>query len=175
MSGHYASSLELFLNATSAISHGAIDWVADTSMGVLLINTANYFAAHGNEAVALATDQDVADVAGIANVIHRRLLITDTDPVGTLLGAPLLPGPDLVGNARTAVGGVADASDVIFKAVVSVPAADPIGGLIIYKNASGVDASSPLLCLVTLAGTVLPNGGDIKLAWDNGANKVFKI
>lgn len=53
-------------------------------------------------------------------------------------------------------------------------------GAVLYKD-TGVAATSPLICWVdTLAGavaitTIVSNGGDITLAWDTGANKIFAL
>ena len=74
----------------------------------------------------------------------------------------------------TPSAGVCDGADVTFTAV---PAnAGSLGAIIVYKG-TGNDANSPLVAFID-AGTglpVTPNGGDIAVAWDNGANKIFKL
>lgn len=75
--------------------------------------------------------------------------------------------------SKTVTAGVADATDVTFTAVASGAA---IQYVLIYKD-TGVAATSPLIALIDTATglPVTPNGGDITIAWDNGANKIFKL
>ena len=74
--------------------------------------------------------------------------------------------------AKTTAAGVGDAADVTFTAVTG----DPSEALVIYKD-TGSAATSPLLAILDTATglPVTPNGGDITVAWDNGANKIFKL
>ena len=56
---------------------------------------------------------------------------------------------------------------------------DPCEALIIYKH-TGTDATSRLIAYIdTVTGpaalSVTPNGGDITIVFDNGANKIFKL
>ena len=75
-------------------------------------------------------------------------------------------------TGKSATDGVADASDVTISAVSGAQ----ITRIAIYKyNAS--DAAARLIALID-TGTgipVTPNGGDIIVQWDNGANKIFKL
>ena len=168
MSGLYASFKELLAsNGTSPATYTAIDWRTD-NIGVMLINYANYVPTrHATEALALATDVNVAAVAGYTNVEHRRLLATDNDELGAVLGATLLPGVGGGPPPRDATAGSCDGGDIVYLAVPSVPTADPVSGLIIYQVGAS-DATSPLIALVSfLPTTITPNGGDIKVQWDN--------
>lgn len=74
--------------------------------------------------------------------------------------------------SKTVTGGAFDAADVTFPTVTG----DPSEALIIYKD-TGVESTSPLIMYIdTATGLgVTPNGGDISVVWDNGANKIFKI
>ena len=74
--------------------------------------------------------------------------------------------------AKTVTAGVADAGDVTFPAVTGAAS----GALVIYKS-TGTDSTSPLIAYIDVATglPVTPNGGDITVAWDNGANKIFKL
>jgi len=74
--------------------------------------------------------------------------------------------------SKTATAGVADAANVTFSAVTG----DPSEALVIYKD-SGVEATSPLIAYIDTATglPVTPNGGDITVTWDDGANKIFKL
>lgn len=68
--------------------------------------------------------------------------------------------------------GVCDGQDVTFPAV----SGDQSEALIIYKD-TGVEGTSPLVAYIDQATglPVTPNGGDITVQWDNGANKIFKL
>jgi len=176
MSGVYEIAKELFITPTGASGLAQIDWRLN-DIGIALINYANYIpTVYASEAAAfdIATgDATYADLLVHTNVVHTVLTGTDTDELGAVLGSTLLPpvGGLPFGNRETradGVGGVADAGDVIFKMVASIPAKDPISGLVIYDFTSGVNLTSPLICLVDLTGSpVIPNTGDIKVAWDN--------
>lgn len=75
-------------------------------------------------------------------------------------------------GTKTVTNGVADAADVTLSAVTG----DPAESIDIYKH-TGVEATSRLICNIDTATglAVTPNGGDITVAWDSGANKIFKL
>ena len=79
-------------------------------------------------------------------------------------------GVVLTGKAST--DGAADANDVTFTNVTGVESE----ALLIYKD-TGDNATSPLIALIDSATglPITPNGGDIIVVWDNGANKIFKL
>lgn len=68
--------------------------------------------------------------------------------------------------------GVADANDTVHPSVTG----DTVEAIILYKD-TGVEGTSPLIAYIDTATglPVTPNGGDITIAWDNGANKIFKL
>lgn len=74
--------------------------------------------------------------------------------------------------SKTATAGVADAADLTFSTVTG----DVSEALIIYKD-SGVEGTSQLIAYIDTATglPVTPNGGDIVVQWDSGANKIFKL
>ena len=74
--------------------------------------------------------------------------------------------------SKTATAGVADAADVTFTAVTG----DPCEALVIWKD-TGTAATSQLIAYIDTATglPVTPNGGNITVTWDNGANKIFKL
>jgi hypothetical protein len=88
-----------------------------------------------------------------------------------------VPSAARVGTAqtlgtKTVTDGVADAADVTFTSVTG----DPCEGILIYKD-TGNEATSRLIAFLD-TGTglpVTPNGGNITITWDNGANKIFKL
>ena len=73
---------------------------------------------------------------------------------------------------KSATGGAADANDVTFSAVSGAS----IEAIIIYVD-TGVESTSPLIAYIDTATglPITPNGGDIIVTWDNGANKIFKL
>jgi hypothetical protein len=75
-------------------------------------------------------------------------------------------------GSKTATAGVADAADVTFTAVSGVQSE----ALVLYKH-TGTDGTSQLIAYIDTATglPVLPNGGDITVQWDKGANKIFKL
>lgn len=74
--------------------------------------------------------------------------------------------------SKTVAAGVADAADVTLSAVTG----DPSEYIVLYKD-TGSAATSRLIALIDTATNlpVTPNGGDIIIQWDNGANKIFKL
>jgi len=74
--------------------------------------------------------------------------------------------------SKTSTLGVADAADKTLAAV----SGDQFEYIVIYLD-SGVDATSWLIaCIDTATGLpCTPNGGDITVAWDAGANRIFKL
>lgn len=75
-------------------------------------------------------------------------------------------------SGKSATGGAADANDVTFTSVSGAS----VEAIIIYKD-TGVDASSPLIAYIDTATglPITPNGGDIIVVWDGGANRIFKL
>ena len=74
---------------------------------------------------------------------------------------------------KTTSAGVADASDTVLSSV----SGDQCEALILVKD-TGSDATSLLIGYIDTAAAglpVTPNGGDITITWDNGANKIFKL
>lgn len=85
--------------------------------------------------------------------------------------ARVATSPPLTG--KTAGGGIADANDVTFSSV----SGDPAEAIIIYRVGS-LETNSHLIAYidtVTSGLPVTPNGGDIYVVWDDGANKIFKL
>jgi hypothetical protein len=71
--------------------------------------------------------------------------------------------------------GVLDADDITIASVTG----DPIGALIIYKDA-GTESTSPLVLFIdhdasANALTFTPNGGSCTITWPNGATKIAKL
>ena len=78
--------------------------------------------------------------------------------------------------SKTVVGGVFDAADVTFSAVAANTAIS-INQIVIYQD-TGTASTSPLIAVIDSASSglpITPNGGDITVSWDNGANKIFAL
>jgi hypothetical protein len=111
---------------------------------------------------------------------HRVILHDDADDTVNLTTDDFLN--DVASAARVAVSGalgspthtagVADASDVTFTSVTG----DQAERLVIYQH-TGTESTSDLVASIDTATglPVTPNGGNITVAWDNGANKIFKL
>lgn len=75
--------------------------------------------------------------------------------------------------SKTVTNGVFDAADVTFSTVTG----DQSEAVLIYKD-TGVEATSNLIALLDTAQSglpITPNGGDIDVAWDSGASKIFAL
>lgn len=99
--------------------------------------------------VNLATHQFLSDITAVGRVATSAALAS-----------------------KTVTAGVADAADVTFTAVVG----DPSEAVVLYKD-TGTATTSPLIAYIDTATglPVTPNGGDIVVVWDNGANKIYKL
>ena len=75
-------------------------------------------------------------------------------------------------TGKTTTGGAADANDITFSSV----SGSSIEAIVIYAD-TGTEATSPLIAFIDTATglPITPNGGDIIVTWDNGANKIFKL
>ena len=73
----------------------------------------------------------------------------------------------------SSAAGVADATDVTLSTVTG----DTSEALVIYQH-TGVDSTASLMVYIDTASAglpITPNGADITITWDNGANKIFKL
>ena len=75
-------------------------------------------------------------------------------------------------TSKTTTDGVADAADVTFSSVTG----NQSEYIVVYQD-TGTPSTSRLIALVDTATglPVTPNGGDIVVQWDSGANKIFKL
>lgn len=75
-------------------------------------------------------------------------------------------------SAKTTTAGVANAAAATFSSV-SGPTCN---ALVIYRD-TGTASTSRLIAYITSAVglPVTPNGGNITINWDTGANKIFKL
>ena len=75
--------------------------------------------------------------------------------------------------SKTFTGGVFDAADV----TVSAVSGDPFESIVIYNNTPASEPAKDLIAFIDTATGLptTPNGGDITVVFDSGANKIFKI
>ena len=74
--------------------------------------------------------------------------------------------------SKTVAAGVADADNITFPTV----SGDVSEALVIYQD-TGSAATSRLICYIDTATglPITPNGGDITVTWDSGADRIFKL
>ncbi len=74
--------------------------------------------------------------------------------------------------SKTVTLGVADAADVTLSSVTG----DQSEYLVIYYDSTVESTSRLIACIDSATGLpVTPNGGNIDVQWDSGANKIFKL
>ena len=83
-----------------------------------------------------------------------------------VVGTPVTLG------TKTVTNGVFDAADSTFSSV----SGSTVEAIVLYKD-TGSAATSPLIAYIDSATNlpVTPNGGDIDITWDSGANKIFAL
>jgi hypothetical protein len=133
---------------------------------------ANALYAKGKEKIlsgAINFSADTIKVALVRNTYPQNLA---ADEFYTDISAYVVGTPQTL-DTKTITAGVFDAADAVFS---TVAAGDTLEGVVIYKD-SGVAGTSPLLVYVdTIIGFPLAtNGGDITIAWDNGAYRIFSL
>jgi hypothetical protein len=104
---------------------------------------------HGTDTPNVSTDDNLDDIGAGARVATSNSL-----------------------DSPTVTNGVADAADEVLSAVSGAT----VESIVIYKH-TGTESTSRLIAYIDSAtGLALtPNGGDVTIAWDNGANKIFKL
>jgi hypothetical protein len=144
----------LYDKGRNAFARGDILWKATggSTIRALLVDAAGY-------TPDLAADELLSAIPAGARVANGG--------AQTRAGAPALTLLD-------PVAGVCDANDITFTAVSAGGALEYI---VIFRDDGVADASSPLIALIDTATglPVTPGGGNITVAWDDGANKIFKL
>jgi hypothetical protein len=83
-------------------------------------------------------------------------------------------------TSKTVTDGIADAADVTFTAVAANAGNH---SLLIFQSSAvtgGADVAATAQRVIGWIDTgtnlpIVPNGGDVTIGWDNGANKIFKL
>lgn len=116
-------------------------------------------------------DLDADDIRVIlVDLADYTLDITNHDFLDDVPAAARVAVVALTGES--VAGRVFDANDAVFASVTG----DPSEALIIYKH-TGTESTSRLIAYIDTATglPVTPNGADITVQWDNGANKIFTL
>lgn len=108
------------------------------------------FVDHADDTPVPATDDFLDDILGAARVATSGAFAS-----------------------KTFTAGVFDAADVTLTAVTG----DPFESIVIYDNTPGTEATKDLIAFIDTATGLptTPNGGDITVQWDAGANRIFKL
>jgi hypothetical protein len=145
----------LFDSARNSFARGEILWKATA----------------GSVVRAFLIDAD-ADAPNLATDDFLNDILTTARKGGTGGGTGRADGIQL--TLLDPVAGVCDASDIVFPTVTGGVQCE---GILLYVDDGAAEASSRLIAYIDNA-TGLPvttNGADINVAWDNGANKIFKL
>jgi hypothetical protein len=138
----------LYENGRNYFLTGSINWAAGP-IRVGLVSISN---------------QPTAYVFSAGNDVHYASV-----PTGARVGMSIASLGSLA-----AASGIADAADAVFSAV----SGPTVGAIVVFKSTATANASDwPLIAYIDTATglPVGPNGGDITVQWDNGANKIFKL
>jgi hypothetical protein len=75
--------------------------------------------------------------------------------------------------SKTFTAGVFDAADVTVASVTG----DQFESIVLFNDTPGTEATKDLIAKIDTATGLpcTPNGGDITVQWDNGANRIFKL
>lgn len=108
------------------------------------------FVDHADDTPVAATDDFLDDIASAARVATSGAFAS-----------------------KTFTGGVFDAADVVLTSVTG----DPFESIVIYNNTPGTEATKDLIAFIDTATGLptTPNGADITVQWDSGANRIFAI
>lgn len=115
-------------------------------------------------------------VSGYTADLATHKFVSDVTTAGGTLVATATLSP------KTITDGTADAGDVTYSAVA---AGDPIEHILVFQASAvtgGADVAASAQRVIALydsstgvALPVTPNGGDITVQWDSGANKMFTL
>lgn len=116
----------------------------------------------------------LTDNIKVALVTNGYVPNTTTDQFLSIIGGGNIPTNGKSANlaSKTSTLGTANAANITFFSVTGSTATQ----IVLYKD-TGSDATSPLIMLIDTATNlpVIPNGGDISVQWDSGANKIFTL
>lgn len=144
----------LFDKGRNLFAEGGVNWQAGGSnVRAVLVKTAY--------AVNIANHQYASDLG--ANMVANGGNLATNDQANSANVAPTTP-----------VAGVCRGANITFGSVAT--AAGNCSYIVLFVG-TGNDSNSPLLAYIDTATglPVTPNGGDIAVNWDQGANGIFKL
>ncbi len=135
--------------ARQAFLEGALSWSSET-IRCYLVDTADY-------TVAIDTDTDVSNIASAGRVGQSPAFTSKDQTLGTADAANVTLSDDGTGS-----GGVTG---------------DESEAIVIYEETGSVETDYRLIAYIDTATglPVTPNGGDITVQWDDGADKIFTL
>jgi hypothetical protein len=118
-----------------------------------------------------AIDLLTADIRAklIDDADYTANFATDIDLVDVPNGAEVATLSGGLGT-KTVTNGVFDAADDTFTTV----SGDPVESTLVYEH-DAIDGNAELIVLLDNGGSTTPNGNDINIQWDSGANKIFAL
>ncbi len=78
-------------------------------------------------------------------------------------------------TTKTTASGIADADDTTLVGVGSAGSATAVYVVLVNETAASNTSLVGAVIDTATGLPFLPNGGDVSVAWDNGANKIFKL
>ncbi len=135
----------LFDAGRDAFLTGARNWVAD-DMRLMLVD-------HGTDTPDVNTDTSRADIA---------------------VGARVATTTATIANKTASGSGIANGDDVLITGVTG----NSVESVDVFFFSNVAETSDTLIAFYDSAGSTLPftpNGGDVTVVWDNGANLMFKL
>lgn len=146
----------LYDKGREAFLKGQINWIADTIKVALVKTTVSTTPSTTEYKAVLSGDQS-----------HQYL---SSVPVDSIIATQTLIRDPLTAT----LNGVADGNDITFE---NIPAGVNVGAIIIYQQSSTFDRGSSRLIayLDDMGGLPHSSGGNLKIQWDNGSNKIFKL
>src|SRR3990172_7609880 len=130
------------------------------------------FAFYREQALQATVDLDDSIVLVFVDHADDTPAPTTDDFLDDILGAARV-GTSGAFASKTFTAGVFDAADVTVSSVTG----DPFESIVIYNNTPGTEATKDLIAFIDTATGLptTPNGGDITVQWDAGANRIFKL
>lgn len=118
----------------------------------------------------LAWDTQAINLVCVDHTDDTPVPATDQNLDDILAAARVAISGDFTGKSIT--GGVADATDVVLTSV----SGDEFESVVVFYD-STVESTSILICYIDTATGLpcTPNGGNITVAWSDGASKIFAI
>lgn len=122
----------------------------------------------------LKADLDLDDSLKVIGVDHADdTPVPATDDFLDDISAPARVFTSGALASKTFTGGVFDAADLTIATVTG----DQFESLVIFNDTPGTEATKDLIAFIDTATGLpcTPNGADITIQWDSGANKIFAL